>query len=320
MKEAQRFPADFDGIIAGRAGARLDRPRGAGGRVAQALQGAKRRGCPQRRRSCCTPRSSQACDAHRRRQGRRHRESAALQVRSGVLAVQGRGQAAACLTPAQVETARLIYSPTSNPKTKREISGLCAGQRAGMDRPGLVGVGARDRARSVPVPRLQGSRRGTIQKFNFDTDVARAEEADGGTINALDPNLKPFFDRGGKLIQYHGWSDPQISPGATASQYYTRVAAARRRRQGSRRLPAVHGARHGALRRRRGPEHLRHDGGARAVGGARQGARSDHRVASTRTARSIARARCARIRRSRPTRAPAAPTRRRTSSAKPPNR
>jgi feruloyl esterase len=34
--------------------------------------------------------------------------------------------------------------------------------------------------------------------------------------------LKPFIDRGGKQIQYHGWSDPQISPG-NSTQYYSRV-------------------------------------------------------------------------------------------------
>ena len=62
MKEAQRFPADFDGIIAGAPG--LDWT----GRAAQAvrvLQGARdgtrRRACRRRRRSCCTgPRSTRA--------------------------------------------------------------------------------------------------------------------------------------------------------------------------------------------------------------------------------------------------------------------
>ena len=55
--------------------------------------------------------------------------------------------------------------------------------------------------------------------FDFERDIVRTEELDGGLINALDPNLKPFFDRGGKLLQYHGWSDPQISPGSSVSYY-----------------------------------------------------------------------------------------------------
>ena len=41
-----------------------------------------------------------------------------------------------------------------------------------------------------------------IQKFNVATDVARLTEGVSGAIDARDEDLKPFFDRGGKLIQY----------------------------------------------------------------------------------------------------------------------
>jgi len=42
------------------------------------------------------------------------------------------------------------------------------------------------------------------------------------TVDAVDPNLRPFFARGGKLIQYHGWADPQIPP-LHSVDYYRHV-------------------------------------------------------------------------------------------------
>src|SRR5439155_7042384 len=39
-------------------------------------------------------------------------------------------------------------------------------------------------------------------------------------MNATDPNMKPFFSHGGKLLLYHGWSDPQV-PTLNTIKYYT---------------------------------------------------------------------------------------------------
>ncbi len=41
----------------------------------------------------------------------------------------------------------------------------------------------------------------------------------GQWLNAIDPNLKAFKNRGGKLILYHGWSDPALAPTNTVDYY-----------------------------------------------------------------------------------------------------
>jgi len=55
----------------------------------------------------------------------------------------------------------------------------------------------------------------------FDAAAAAKESVriDQGTTNALNPDLRAFFARGGKLIQYHGWSDPQIPPMHSVNYY-----------------------------------------------------------------------------------------------------
>ena len=56
-------------------------------------------------------------------------------------------------------------------------------------------------------------------------------KSDNGVMYSGDPNLKPFFDHGGKLLMYHGWSDPQVSP-MLSTTYYNSVLKKRRRYKG----------------------------------------------------------------------------------------
>ena len=117
-----------------------------------------------------------------------------------------------------------MYSSPVNPRTGRAITGLAPGSELGWT---SLGWTASARATGLDQFRFIVFKdpAWTIQQFNFDTDIVRAEETDADTINALDPNLKPFISRGGKVIHYHGWSDPQISP-LSSTQYYSRVAEA----------------------------------------------------------------------------------------------
>ena len=75
-----------------------------------------------------------------------------------------------------------------------------------------------------PLCRLRRSPQWDFLTLDFDRDITAPETLDHHRIDALDPNLKPFFARGGKLIQYHGWSDGQISPGNSVN-YYRSVTA-----------------------------------------------------------------------------------------------
>jgi feruloyl esterase len=50
-------------------------------------------------------------------------------------------------------------------------------------------------------------------------------KVEAGVVNALSTNLNAFTSGGGKLIQYHGWADPQI-PAASSTEYYDRVLRA----------------------------------------------------------------------------------------------
>ena len=223
MKEAQRFPEDYDGIIAGAPG--LDWT----GRAAHAMRIAK------------TLEKNEAAQLAAPARALLHRAAlAACDIRDGLrdglitlpmVCPFDPGELECksterrdCLTAAQVATARLIYSGGVNPKTGRKIAGLSPGSELGWTDTGWT---ASARATGLDQFRylVVGDPAWTAQSFDFESDIARADAADRGTINALDTNLLPFFNRGGKLLQYHGWSDPQISPGNSV-EYFTSVTQA----------------------------------------------------------------------------------------------
>ena len=222
MKEAQMFPGDFDGIIAGSPGLDWSGRSAQAVRIAQALQNEQARLTPAKTQVLHNAVMA-ACDGLDGVKDGLIENPMACKFDPGVLVCKG-GEEPACLTQAQVDTAKLIYSPIVDPKTKQETPGLAPGSELGWTD---MGWSASARATGLDHFRylVFADPQWDVQKFNVATDVARLREGPSGAVDASDPNLKPFFDRGGKLIQYHGWADPQITPLASVA-YFNRVAAA----------------------------------------------------------------------------------------------
>jgi feruloyl esterase len=66
--------------------------------------------------------------------------------------------------------------------------------------------------------------------FKLEDGVKAAEQKTASDLNATDPDLKSFQTRGGKLILYHGWNDPAISA-INSVNYYNAVIAKMGRRE-----------------------------------------------------------------------------------------
>jgi feruloyl esterase len=67
----------------------------------------------------------------------------------------------------------------------------------------------------------------SYRDFDFDTDVARLEELAAiydPVPPRADPDLSAFRRAGGKLIVYHGWADPSVSP-LSSLDFHAEVAA-----------------------------------------------------------------------------------------------
>ncbi len=217
LKEAQRYPDDFDGIVAGAPAVNWT------GRAIQSLW--VNRAVHKDEASSIPPSKFplihdavlSACDAADGVKDGVLEDPTRCRFDPKVLECKG-SDSPSCLTAPQVEAARKIYAPATNPRTKQVIF---PGHEPGSELGWTTMAGAKpfaigfDHFKYVVFQDAAWDE-GT---FDFDRDVTRTEELDHGTINALDPNLKPFFARGGKLLQYHGWSDPQISPGSSVAYY-----------------------------------------------------------------------------------------------------
>ena len=221
LKEAQRFPADFDGIIAGAPANNMMRLHIGSLWNAAAVHATDASAIPPAMFPAIHKAVLDACDAlDGAKDGliedptRCHFDPQVLQCRADA--------GPPCLVPAQVEALRKIYGGAVNPRTNEQIfPGWARGFELGL------GVTAGAQPESTPLDTFRyvvtQNPEWDWRTLDFDADVAKADAVDHGVITSVDPDLSAFFARGGKLLLYHGWGDPNISPLNTVNYYNSAV-------------------------------------------------------------------------------------------------
>jgi len=217
LKEAQQFPEDYNGIVAGAPANYWTHLLAA--TVWVGLQALKdpASAIPREKFALIHKAAIEACDSIDGVKDGLIDDPRKCHFDPQVLQCKG-ADAPDCLTAAQVETARKAYGPSTTPHGMKIFPGLEPGSELGW---GFMMGG--------PEPARIGSDYYTYilhkdphwnpRTMDFDKDVPEADALDHGTINAIDPDLRKFKAHGGKLIMYHGWADSLIMPENSVSYY-----------------------------------------------------------------------------------------------------
>jgi feruloyl esterase len=236
--EVQRYPADFDGVVAGAPGNNRVRLNAAflWQFLANHERGAPAPVLPAAKLPVITRAVVAACDG-------------LDGVTDGVVDDPRKcrfdpasllctdGDAATCLTTAQVAVVKKIYEGAKNPRTGQQLyPGWPPGSEALTSLPdGRPGAGWQQYWGTTEPTRANFWRHWVFGKphfdwwtFDFDRDLQAADEKIGRLVDQVNPDLSPFKAKGGKVLVYQGWQDPVVNALDTIA-YYEQVRA----RQGS---------------------------------------------------------------------------------------
>jgi feruloyl esterase len=216
LTAAQRYPDDFNGIIAGAPASHTSTQ--AFGQIwfSQALSdpaGA----LPREKLTLVHDAVLNACDGLDGVKDGVLENPLACTFDPKVLACKAGADPASCLTEAQVTTVQKVYAGPSNPRTGKPIYvGLERGSEPGWN-PVPVGY-AVDYFKYIVFKDPNWD----PKALNYDAHVTQAGTGGNLIFEANNADMSAFTKRGGKLILYQGWGEPGIPP-ANLVRYYGEI-------------------------------------------------------------------------------------------------
>jgi feruloyl esterase len=226
LMEAQKYPADYDAIIAGAPANAWT--HGMAGFLwnETALNDHPQSQIPQSKLAMIQNAVLAKCDALDGVKDGIINDPAACHFDPAVLSCKS-GDAPDCLTHPQLDALRKIYGGPVNPATGKSIHpGFPAGAE-GIPQNWETWIIGPKASQGQFANQFFGSfmwadPNWDFRSFDFAKDVDRADAQLGAVINSNDPDLSAFAARGGKLILYQGWADAAITPWGTI-QYYQNI-------------------------------------------------------------------------------------------------
>ena len=247
LMEAQRFPNDFDGIVAGAPANYNTLSTGGRAYIQQALAkpGAY---LDLAALQLLQDRALKQCAAG----GAFIRDQEACRFDPGVLQCKS-GKAGDCLTAPQVAAARALYNGRPGPGGRSMFPAYTPGAEAlkggyqawntGESEAGIVEASGYTISSQFLKYFIYGDPAFDFLQADLGSKYDRDRQEVAVILDATNPDLTPFKKHGGKLIQYHGWNDPAIPP-AGSPRYAGEMRAAMGDTSGFYRLYMVPGMLH----------------------------------------------------------------------------
>jgi len=233
LMEAQRYPEDFHGIVAGAPANNWTGLMTMAIWIEQALDAAD---IPAAKLPAIQTAALKACDELDGVKDSLIENPRACTFDPAVLRCAA-AETDQCLTAPQAAALKKIYSGVKHPRTGAAIApGFSPGteavpggwvpwivpQRApgGIGGPSVIGMFGNSHYGQAVFENPNWD----FRTFDFDADYAFGAEKTAAILNSNNPDLRSFRASGGKLIQFHGWGDAAI-PGLASIEYYERVRA-----------------------------------------------------------------------------------------------